>query len=273
MEPMLATDYQSRKARLKFPVALQPKLDGVRCIASLDPTGAVRLVTRLGNDLAHLERVRREVAPVLTTLGLTGGNGVALDGELYVHGSDFQHVVSRVKNRKAADDGTLRFHAFDICTPQMGFGARYAELERAVKGTRVVLVPCVSASSEKEIDAALARFEKEGYEGVMVRDPAALYAPGKRSPGLCKYKRFLTEEFEIVGFKEAAGKDAGTAVFECACKAGTFWVRPEGDRASRAKLLADAPRLIGKPLTVRFQELTLDGKPRFPIGVAVRDYE
>ena len=30
---------------------------------------------------------------------------------------------------------------------------------------------------------------------------------------------------------------------------------------------------IGKMLTVKYQELTDDGKPRFPVGINIRDYE
>jgi hypothetical protein len=30
---------------------------------------------------------------------------------------------------------------------------------------------------------------------------------------------------------------------------------------------------VGKKLTVRYQELTDEGLPRFPVGVAFRDYE
>ena len=30
---------------------------------------------------------------------------------------------------------------------------------------------------------------------------------------------------------------------------------------------------IGEMLTVRYQELTDDGVPRFPVGIAIRDYE
>jgi DNA ligase-1 len=38
-------------------------------------------------------------------------------------------------------------------------------------------------------------------------------------------------------------------------------------------MLRRAAELIGKRLTVRYQELTDGGVPRFPVGVAVRDYE
>jgi DNA ligase-1 len=268
---MLASDFldRERKGKVRYPASLQPKLDGVRCLA----TRSGALVTRLGNDLSYLEQVQRDVAPVLARLPPWAA---ALDGELYVHGAKFGHIVSLVKNR-GLKGGEVQFHAFDVfTTDDVPFAARFAALERAAEGGRVAIVPCVPAASGADVDAALSRFEAEGYEGVMVRDPGSFYAPGKRSPSLCKYKRFLTEEFAVVGFKEAGGKDAGTAVLECETAAQKrFWVRPEGDRKSRAKLLADAPALVARRalLTVRFQELTADGKPRFPIGVAVRDYE
>jgi DNA ligase-1 len=31
--------------------------------------------------------------------------------------------------------------------------------------------------------------------------------------------------------------------------------------------------LVGKMLTVRYQGFTINGIPRFPIGIAIRDYE
>ena len=58
----------------------------------------------------------------------------------------------------------------------------------------------------------------------------------------------------------------------------TYWVhqlRAENGALSRerADMLRRAPELLGKKLTVRYQEMTDGGVPRFPVGVAVRDYE
>jgi DNA ligase-1 len=50
-------------------------------------------------------------------------------------------------------------------------------------------------------------------------------------------------------------------------------VRPEGTLEVRRKFLEEKDRYIGKQLTVRFQNLTALGIPRFPVGVVVRDYE
>jgi DNA ligase-1 len=53
----------------------------------------------------------------------------------------------------------------------------------------------------------------------------------------------------------------------------TFHCRPRGSRESRSELFQNGADYIGKKLTVRFQELTDERIPRFPVGIAFRDYE
>jgi len=50
-------------------------------------------------------------------------------------------------------------------------------------------------------------------------------------------------------------------------------VRPEGTIAQREEHYKNYKKYIGKMLTVRFQNLTALGVPRFPVGVCIRDYE
>jgi len=38
-------------------------------------------------------------------------------------------------------------------------------------------------------------------------------------------------------------------------------------------LFQNGSNYIGQQLTVRYQELTDDGVPRFPVGIAIRNYE
>ena len=52
-----------------------------------------------------------------------------------------------------------------------------------------------------------------------------------------------------------------------------FWARPKGTRDERQQLFNTGDKYLGKLLTVRYQELTDDGIPRFPVGVSIRDYE
>jgi DNA ligase-1 len=42
---------------------------------------------------------------------------------------------------------------------------------------------------------------------------------------------------------------------------------------SRKKMLENVQSYYGKLLTVKYQEISADGAPRFPVGIAFRDYE
>ena len=85
-------------------------------------------------------------------------------------------------------------------------------------------------------------------------------------------KKFEELEFAIVDVREATGNDKGTAIIQCQADNGElFWVRPKGSREYRASLLES--QIIDKLLTVRYQNLTEKGIPRFPVGIAIRDYE
>ena len=97
---------------------------------------------------------------------------------------------------------------------------------------------------------------------------------GHRSADLQKYKEFKDDEYKIVGFKEGDGIEKGCVIWVCETKDHkTFSVRPRGTHEQRAEAFKSASKAVGKKLTVRFQELTEDGIPRFPVGLAIRDYE
>ena len=52
-----------------------------------------------------------------------------------------------------------------------------------------------------------------------------------------------------------------------------FKARPKGTREQRTLWFDNADSYIGATLTVRYFEMTDDGIPRFPVGIAIRDYE
>jgi hypothetical protein len=86
----------------------------------------------------------------------------------------------------------------------------------------------------------------------------------------------MDEEFEIVGVKEGEGKFEGLAIFRCKTAQGAeFDATPKGTDAERRAYYEQRAELVGKHLTVRFFEWTSSEPPvpRFPIGIAVRDYE
>ena len=90
-----------------------------------------------------------------------------------------------------------------------------------------------------------------------------------------KLKKFIDEEFEIIDYTTPdTGKEVGCVIWICKTKDGKkFNVRPSGNYQERKNLYKNAKKFIGKMLTVRYQELTNGKVPRFPVGVAIRDYE
>ena len=111
------------------------------------------------------------------------------------------------------------------------------------------------------------------YEGAILRNRDSIYE-FRRSKHLQKFKTFSDDEFEIIDFKEGTGHDLGTVIWKCKTKSGKeFDVRPIGTVQERSELFKNGDILVGKMLTVTYQELSEFGVPRFPVGKTIRDYE
>jgi DNA ligase-1 len=135
----------------------------------------------------------------------------------------------------------------------------------------VILVRTEKVAALADFRRLFAEFVEAGYEGIMLRNAAGVYRANYRSNDLQKYKEFMEEEYRIIGFKEGEGRDAGAVIWVCETTDGKdFTVRPRGTMQQRREWFNDGAKYIGKNLTVVFQELTEDGKPRFPVGKAVR---
>ena len=103
--PMLATRH-TPGALIRFPVDVQPKLRGVRCMAE-NVRGAVRLTSRNGLPFT-VPHIADALAPILHA-------GMILDGELYDHNADQGEVNSLVRGKRP-DLARLRYHVFDMPT-------------------------------------------------------------------------------------------------------------------------------------------------------------
>jgi len=267
--PMLAHDFNKREKDIKFPCWIQPKLDGVRCIARTE-NGETIFTSRTGKIFENLIHLKVFHLP----------KGVYLDGELYSEVLTFDEIsgLTRKTKTRSEKEKYLEFRIFDMYNSNKALTLE--QRQDFIKGCNFVrgiesiqLVPTLKAHSKEQAMEYYQKFMNQGYEGIMFRNEETMYLPMYRSKDLQKYKEFQDEEFEIIGGKEAEGEDKGTVIFECKSKSGTFWVRPRGSREYRKRLLKDISNLLGKNLTVRFQNLTEYGEPRFPVGVAVRDYE
>ena len=98
--PMLAHSYDKHSKKIKFPCWIQPKLDGVRMLSKVfakKENGEVSIWSRKGKEMTTMSKIKEELASVLD-------EGQSLDGEIYVHGWDFQRIVSAVKKETKDTD-------------------------------------------------------------------------------------------------------------------------------------------------------------------------
>ena len=252
--PMLAQKYEPKK--VQFPCCVQPKLDGVRAIYFNES-----LWSRLGKRVEGLDHIINQ---------LKNQKGV-FDGELYSRELSFQRLVSAVKR---ANKDTLRvcYVIYDTVLDKP-FSERLEILKGIQTHPNVSVLETYRCESELAVEEFHTNFIAQGYEGIIIRNLSGTYVRRYRSFNLQKLKRFHDAEFVIVGFSEGEGCETGAILFQCRCDAGVFTVRPRGTRDERCRMFAIGDSYIGKQLTVRFQELTDSGVPRFPVGIGVRDYE
>jgi|TARA_R110002110_G_scaffold150598_6_gene342694 DNA ligase-1 len=281
MRPMLALDFNQRGHDIHFPAVGQRKFDGVRCLASIEDNGEVSLKSRKGKEFPHMNHLRQQIAGLKDI-----PDGGFLDGELYSDTLTFQEVVGLVRREtlNAGDEDKLKqisyrlYDIYDPANPSKGFADRYNILvllaQQFSNKPNLILTENIRLENPSDVEKYHEEFVKEGYEGIMVRNNSGEYGLNRRSKNLQKYKKFFDQEFEIVGYYEGTGNDRGTVIWECMTEDGQiFKARPKGTREQRTLWFDTADSYIGSTLTVRYFEMTDDGVPRFPVGLAIRDYE
>lgn len=275
-QPMLAHSFDKQFTKIKYPCYTQPKLDGVRMICNDSVC-----ISRTGKEFAlePLKYIMNDIQLLITRN--PSMKDYYFDGELYTPDLHFEDIVGACRANIKPDESKfkrLNYHIYDIIPTNEHntndtFSDRYGVLESIFNDeySFIKLVHTDTINSKSEIFEKHDEYASSHYEGIMIRNCAGIYQQS-RSYNLQKYKHFSDEEYEIVDVKEATGNDAGTAILQCTTKEGTtFWVRPKGSREYRASLLSND--VIKKMLTVRFQNLTDKGIPRFPVGIIIRDYE
>jgi DNA ligase-1 len=269
ISPMLAQDYHKQGKKITFPCYVQAKLDGVR---SIFHKGV--LTSRNGKEFSGLEHILAELAPATK-------EGLILDGEVYSTTLSFQQFVGLVKKKKFTEDDKKQLKNVNLwvydCVNNKPFEDRLATLKEFFgkhKFAHVHLLPTEECKTREDLKGFHDKYVKEGNEGLIVRNKQGMYQLGARSYDLQKYKEFEDAEYEVTGFTEGQGLEEGLVIWICkTAKGQTFNVRPRGTHEDRAALFKVAKNYVGKKLTVRYQELTEDGIPRFPVGISFRDYE
>jgi len=270
IKPMLAHSYDKRGKDIRWPCYAQRKLDGVRCLV----TSGGKAISRNMKAFAHLDHIQADVNKLPV--------GTILDGELYSDTLGFQQIVGLVKKTKLKPEDTallaqIHLCVYDIVVPSAPYEERKGTLERLFGTNPMVNVRLLSTeecATAEDVKRLHATYVAEGYEGLILRNKGGKYLVNHRSKDLQKYKEFLDDEFVVTGFTVGEGIEAGCVLWTCTTTEGlSFSCRPRGTHEQRLEAVKTAAAQIGKKLTVRFQEWTDDKKPRFPVGIAFRDYE
>ena len=267
--PQLAHKYDDYQDEIDWgsKVYVSPKLDGLRCIITKD--GAF---SRNGKRFVAFPHIWREMRPLFER-----DRDLIFDGEIYSH--EFKHnfdkIISLAKKTKPTKDDLeesekyIQIWLFDYPSCGGGYHDRYTALKELVlkhfydsRWIRVCIHKLVT--SHNEVEEKLASYLKDGFEGLMLNQDHPYQQ--KRTKAVLKYKKFLDEEFKIVGITEGVGNRSGMFGYATLAKDGkTFDANARGNEELYAKILKNKQKYIGKMATVRYQNLTPDGIPRFPV--------
>ena len=275
-DPMLAKDYSDYADKLEFPVYNQPKLDGLRCIVTRQG-----VYSRQWKPFATLEHIRDALQPAFDKYPEL----LAVDGEMYSHKlkDKFEEIVSIVKQPKASAADiekckkSIQYHVYDIVTKgNIDFKQRRADynyLVTEINSPYIVAVDTLCADNQEELDLAFQEYMDEGYEGQMIRTWNSLYQH-KRTKDLLKRKDFHENEYEIVGYKEGKGSREGCIILRLAMSDGKeFDSVPVGGIEYQKRLWTRRLDILGMQATVKYQNLSSDGIPRFNNTIKIRTRE
>lgn len=266
--PMLAQTYE--KDKIGYPLLFQPKLNGVRCIVERDEKYRLTFTSRGGKKYTTLDHLIPDLLQLLPI-------GVPFDGEVYKHGWPLQRISSAIK-KKNEDTLGLQYIIYDMVETENTAKDRLIYLINSGlplfnEDTPVSYLGHMILNNEEELDFWHKTVISVGYEGSILRDMKGLYEINKRSKNLLKKKDFKDEEFKIVDYKSDVH---GRIIFVCEIeKEGLrFDPVPSWPHKEREEAYKNGDQYIGKMLTVRYLEKSMDGIPQGnPVGLTIRDYE
>ena len=290
--PMLAHTYNHDEMvkRKITNIALQPKLDGIRCLAN---TRTGELWSRKQTRILGLEHIENEIKTFGTLMDSKdqGDQGdIWLDGELYNHSMTFNEICSSVRktaNFNKSQSAQIEYWVYDcICPPNesgksQSFVERYELLSQTWNAGQTKFSKLVDTTFRKYDEKSLKAFHdkvvKDNYEGAIVRSVSQGYDIGKRSKQLLKYKAFKQEEFVITGCilrkNTNPNKPEDTlGSFELITENHEvkFQASFAGTEKEKMDIWNNQNDYIGQIATVKFFEYTPAGIPRFPVVLGFR---
>ncbi len=288
---LAATLEESDLEKLKYPLILMPKLDGIRCCI-LEGKAVTRKLKKIPNKYvrAKLEGIKSSC--------------VLIDGELILENKTFNEIQSAIMSEYG--EPNFIYKVFD-CLVYWSFSPYKERLENIA--FRVPKASFLEFLNYKLVYTVEELLEYENYclldklEGIILRMPEASYKFGRSTlieGGMMKFKRFQDSEATIMdsialetntntstldnlGYTEHSDHQSGKikcnmlgawVVKDCNPESmfygRTFQIGTGFTNEDRKEFWKNREYLSGKTITYKFQAHGSKDKPRTPVWIGFR---
>ena len=280
---MAAKKYEDEIEKINFPCYSQPKLDGVRCLMTLQNNQIIKY-SRDHKIWPNFEDFDNILLPVFKKYPK-----IVLDGELYKHGKRLQEIVGVARNEKKAIE--LNYCIFDLFLPnepnlifveRLELINKIKKILESVDNNRILFVETILVNNFAELDKLYHNYIKNNYEGQMVKMGDQTYAISKlreiRTNAILKRKKKFTDEYEFVkaiAAENGKAKDTFIGIFKTK-DSKQFRATPKGMTMSEMRSFLilvnkDIDKYSGKMATIEYEDISKDGIPLRPKFVTFRD--
>ena len=218
----LAQDVENHKKKLIGNKILEVKLDGVRAISILYPSGKVDIFSRNGKELLNFDHLKDTLRESINENKIKVPT--VLDGEII--SDNFQNLMKQIHRKVTVQNSDACLYLFDIL-PFEKFKKGFYEVDYAQRSkdliewyqSHIVDKEKIHIIDKKTLNLdsihgkeQFKQFNKDsiinGHEGIMIKDPGSFYEC-KRSTTWLKSKPFIEISLKVTDFEEGTGRNTG----------------------------------------------------------------
>ena len=218
----LAQDCELHKKKLNGKKSLEVKLDGVRAVTVIYPTGKIDMFSRNGKELNNFNHIKDEISKTFNISSIK--EALVLDGEIV--SDDFQTLMKQIHRKNSSQNKDAKLFLFDLLPLEYfkkgiyekSYFSRIEQLKKInerffVQSQIINIIDSVNVDLDTEKgEIEFKNFNKNsiinGYEGIMIKDPESFYEC-KRSTTWLKSKPFIEISLEVKDYEEGTGRNKG----------------------------------------------------------------
>ena len=218
----LAQDCELHKKKLNGKKSLEVKLDGVRAVTVIYPSGKIDMFSRNGKELNNFNHIKDEISKTFNISSIK--EALVLDGEIV--SDDFQTLMKQIHRKSSSQNKDAKLFLFDLLPLEYfkkgiyekSYFSRIEQLKKInerffVQSQIINIIDSVNVDLDTEKgEIEFKNFNKNsiinGYEGIMIKDPESFYEC-KRSTTWLKSKPFIEISLEVKDYEEGTGRNKG----------------------------------------------------------------